>query len=781
MSDTLVASLPPQFIVYSADKKPRSPHTGQVCDPHNPAVWVDYATAAASRLGVGVGFVLTATDPYVFIDIDHCLHDGKWSDTAVKICQAFAGAYIEVSRSGTGLHIICTGTLPAGHGTRNGQYGLECYSQARYVALTGYHAQGSPSFPAQAQLNWLISFPGWSSRPDTSCSTPSEWTASPAPEWNGTEDDGELIRRMLASRPSAASAMGNRATVQELWAADVDALSRCYPDARGYDASSADAALCSHLAFWTGKDCERMDRLFRLSGLVRDKWELRTDYRQSTILKSVAMCRNVYSQPQAPDGSLVGELTGTSALCTVSEQPAHFANCVYVEDLQRVWVPDGMMLKPDQFRVRYGRRQYIMDAQGNKTSDDAYKCFTQSQAIKFPIAHTSCFRPELPAGQILEEEGRLVVNTYRPITTKRIDGDPGKFTDLLGRLLPVDRDREILISYLASVLQNPGRKFQWWPVLQGTQGNGKSAIIRTMIHCVGNRYSHLPNINAMAKTGNQFNAWIQGKLFVGIEEIYCADRRDFLETFKETVTNDRITLEGKGVDQVTGDNRANGIMCTNHKDGVPVDADQRRYAILFTAQQSAEDKIRDGLTEEYFADLYDWLYGRGEYCRLGVNYGFSIINNWLRQYAIAAEFDPARLCQVAPRTSSTSEAIRLSLGIVEQEVIEAHESGLYGFCGDWISSTHLNRWLIANGLDKRMPRNKRRSMLRSLGYEPHAGLRDGKVNNSILDGGFTDWPILYCKRGSLSMQLHGSDIIYRYQEAQAKGLQSAASPLAVTV
>src|SRR5207249_1128546 len=30
---------------------------------------------------------------------------------------------------------------------------------------------------------------------------------------------------------------------------------------------------CRHLAYWTGGDEERMDELFRKSGLLRDKWD----------------------------------------------------------------------------------------------------------------------------------------------------------------------------------------------------------------------------------------------------------------------------------------------------------------------------------------------------------------------------------------------------------------------------------------------------------------------------------------------------------------------------
>ena len=771
----LAIAAPPvrQFILYSSDKKPRSPFTGQVCNPHDPQMWTDYQTAAAAvaaGLGKGVGLVFTATDPYIFIDLDHALQsDNTWSDTAVKVCAAFAGAYIEVSSSGTGLHIICSGTLPPGHGTRNGKYQVEMYDALRYCALTGSHAAGSMSHPAQPQLDWLLSFPGWSP-PPTAGGPAANWTTGPCPEWSGPEDDGELINRMLLSRPSAASALGNRATLPELWAADVDALSRCYPDPRGYDCSSADAALCSHLAFWTGRDCERMDRLFHMSGLVREKWE-RTDYRQTTILKAVGLCHNVLGDRQPAPAQPAATITSTSGICSVSEQQAYFKGCVYIRDQHRVWVPDGALLKPEQFKVDYGGRSFFLDAHGNKTSKDAWECFTQSQAISFPKAHSCCFRPELPAGAIETREGRTIVNIYVPVSTKRIAGDPGKFIELLAKLLPDGRDREILVTYLASMLQNPGEKFQWWPVIQGVQGNGKSAIISVMEQAIGERYTFLPNPESMAKTGNQFNGWMQGKLFMGIEEIYVNGRRDFLEAFKSTITGSRLSMEGKGIDQLMGDNRCNGIMNTNHKDGVPIDDKERRYVTLFTAQQAARDLERDGMTGNYFPDLYDWLKGRRAYAKLGAGYGFAVVNDWLGGYAVAAEFDPAGLCQRAPMTTSTPEAIELSRGTIEQEILEAIATERPGFRGGWVSSCAVDRLLKEHRLEGRLPRNRRRAMLQSLGYDWHPGLKNGgRVWNPFLDCGIMDKPVLYCKPGGLVSQLTGAArIVELYIKAQAEG------------
>jgi putative DNA primase/helicase len=44
--------------------------------------------------------------------------------------------------------------------------------------------------------------------------------------------------------------------------------------------------LVSHLAFWTGGDPDRIDRLFRSSGLYREKWE-RADYRAKTVARAL--------------------------------------------------------------------------------------------------------------------------------------------------------------------------------------------------------------------------------------------------------------------------------------------------------------------------------------------------------------------------------------------------------------------------------------------------------------------------------------------------------------
>jgi hypothetical protein len=712
-------------------------------------------------MGEGIGYVFSDNDGLFFLDIDHALHDGQWSAVAIELCTALSGCYVEISRSGTGLHIIGTGTLPSGHRTRCQEHGLELYTSGRYCALTGKQASGSWQHAPQGALDSILQryFPA------TVGAVDAEWTDGPAPEWSGPTDDLDLIAKMLAAKTSAAAAFGGRATLPELWAGDASA----YHD----DASAADAALCQHLAFWTGRDCERMDRLMRMSGLMRDKWD-RDDYRERTILRAVGLCQQVYNssprqvviEPPPPDAEPDRWRSGSQIL-TPTMQVEYFKGCVYVTDQHKILVPDGRMLKPDQFRAVYGGYQFALDSSG-KTTKSAWEAFTESQTYSWPKVHTTCFRPEAPAGGILSEEGWDVVNSYVPIDTPRKVGDVSPFTGLLLKLLPDDRDREILTSYLAALVQYPGKKFQWWPVLQGTEGNGKSAIIRAITAAVGNRYTHIPNVDDMARNGFKFNAWVSGKLFIGIEEIYVPDRRDFLEAFKTTVTNERVQIEGKGVNQIMGDNRANGILCTNHKDGVPTTVDTRRYAILFTAQQSKADKERDGMGGMYFPDLYDWFRGEGDYASCGLGHGYAIVNDYLRTYAIAEAHNPARSCQEAPRTSSTAEALQLSLGSVEQEVMEAIETGAPGFAGGWVSSLALDKLLEGKRMDARLPRNKRRGLLEGLGYMLHPSLPDGRVNNPVaMDGGK---PRLFIKRHHIHCNLQTcGEIVRHYTECQQGG------------
>lgn len=65
--------------------------------------------------------------------------------------------------------------------------------------------------------------------------------------------------------------------------------------------SEADMALCCMLAFWCGNNAEQIDRLFRQSGLYRQKWG-REDYRTQTIGKAIESTKEPY-QGKKPESA----------------------------------------------------------------------------------------------------------------------------------------------------------------------------------------------------------------------------------------------------------------------------------------------------------------------------------------------------------------------------------------------------------------------------------------------------------------------------------------------
>lgn len=431
------------------------------------------------------------------------------------------------------------------------------------------------------------------------------------------------------------------------------------------------------------------------------------------------------------------------------EQMDHFKGCVYVKKHKLVMMPDGSESDHSQFDDEMGGHRFIFTEDG-KTTKSAWEAFMRNERFAAPRVHDTCFRPELAPLSVLQEEGWTLLNAYMPIDVPAIPGDPSPWLDHLERMFPVDEDRKMLLSWMASCIRNPGKKFQWWPVLIGAKGNAKTMLINLMEYCIGSRYSHMVNAGKMTRNGINFNGWIRNKLFLGVEEVYSANRRDFLEEFKPYVTNRRLPIEGKGIEEYTGDNRANGIMTSNHWDGVPIDENERRYGIFFTAQQTAEDCFRDGLTPAYFSKLWDWLDDRG----------FAIVNHYLRNYVIDPAYDPAKLSTRAPKTSSTEKAIAASLGTIEQEILHAIEEERVGFRGGWISSKALDTLFIEKNI--RLARNKRIQPIRAIGYDIHPALPEGKTARSVPPDGVRCR--LYCLKDSPGWSL--TDPTENYIEAQ---------------
>ena len=760
-----------QFITYRAawkeeakkyDKIPTDPKTGQDINAHDPKYWVTYEEAKATEHPVG--FVLTDDDPYFCLDIDNCrLPSNQWSPESEEIAKAFPGAKVEISMSGDGLHIWGRYKPPIpDHAKRNIGLGLELYHNKRFIALGRPGATGDIETDCTRALELVIL--KWF--PPGAVGVVTDWTDGPVPEWAGPIDDDDLIARACRTG-SAGAVFGNRATFRDLWEANEEVLGRAYPSQSGqpYNASSADQALATHLSFWTGRNCERIKRIMLRSNLKRDKWE-REEYLTQTVLRGARQAKEVFTArvieatedaPADPDKPV------PLGIVWAEKQVELFKGCVYILDEHVVQLPGGRMLRPEQFKAKFGGRSFPLDAENGKITKDAWEAFTQSQVIEFPKVDSTCFRPHLAPGAIIEQDDMLLVNTYWPVKTPRKRGDPTRFLNHLTKVLPHELDRRIFLAYMAAIVQYPGVKFKWAPFLQGAPGNGKTLFSECISNAVGRKYSHLPKATEIA---SKFNLWMFGKLFIGVEDIYVPERReDVMEALKPMITGEWLEIEGKGGNQVTREICCNFIINSNHKTGLRKAKSDRRIAPFFSAQQSVDDINRDGMGGYYFPDLYRWL--REE--------GYAIVNDYLHTYTIPDELNPAMFCHRAPDTTSTLEAIDVGMGRIEQELLEAIEQGLPGFAGGWINSDAFDDLLKRIRADQALPYNRRRDVLMEMGYDWHPGLNQGRVNNPMNDG---RKPKLFTKVGHLANNLRGGALLKAYYDAQAAAL---VSPGAATI
>jgi hypothetical protein len=218
----------------------------------------------------GIGFVFSAEDDIVGIDLDKCRNPqtGQVEPWAQAVIDKFA-TYSEVSPSGRGIHLYLRGKLPAGP-RKKGH--IEVYESARYFTVTGEHIPSTPATLERRQEDLGQFFNdvfGGS-------------TSKPSPDRSGatTLDDATVLSKARKAK--------NGAKFDRLYAGDWTG----YPSQ-----SEADLALCTMLAFRVDGNAAQIDRLFRSSGLMRpDKWDRSVGqgrtYGQATIQKAIAGCRH---------------------------------------------------------------------------------------------------------------------------------------------------------------------------------------------------------------------------------------------------------------------------------------------------------------------------------------------------------------------------------------------------------------------------------------------------------------------------------------------------------
>jgi len=283
----------PVWVNWKLDPKkgkiPKNPKTGGNAQTNNPATWSSYELAEKrfekqGNYYDGIGFVFT--DGLAGIDIDHAIGNPELEAAAADIIELMQ-SYTEYSPSREGYHIIFRvdlAKLPKDYPTQYYQNktqsgGFECYVSGKTRKYFTFTGEKINDWDIEDRTDQLLSF------------LEKYMKKNPPKHANAIEDS--RVRNVFDSTfdvLSIARKAKNGNKFMTLF--DVGNI-----DTYRGDDSAADIALCNILAFYCQGDFNEIDKYFRQSALMREKWE-REDYRNATINKAVELCNGKFYKPK---------------------------------------------------------------------------------------------------------------------------------------------------------------------------------------------------------------------------------------------------------------------------------------------------------------------------------------------------------------------------------------------------------------------------------------------------------------------------------------------------
>ena len=263
-------------------KIPISAIDGSPAKTNTPSTWTDFKTAL-SNVGRwdthGLSFFFA--NGYAGIDVDDIpgeverYRHGDYDENMITEFMNATKSYTEISVSKKGIHIVFRGKIP---GTHRRKGNVEMYDTGRFFAITGNRIDSYGDETSHADISILYE------------------------KYLG-EDKIIQMRAPKTSEPNNLSAY--QIIEKALQSKSGDRFKEFMYGGwePNYNSQSeADLAFANYLAFWTGRDFQKMDAIFRESSLYRDKYDTKrgkTTYGVALLNKAINDSNEVFTAPDA--------------------------------------------------------------------------------------------------------------------------------------------------------------------------------------------------------------------------------------------------------------------------------------------------------------------------------------------------------------------------------------------------------------------------------------------------------------------------------------------------
>lgn len=606
-------------------KIPINPYTGGKAQSNNPETWSDFSTAVErSRQFSGIGFIFNNSG-YFGVDLDGKEDDLKAYESGdnKNIIGEFIHtlqSYTEKSQSGTGIHIICKGTLPK-DGRRSDKNGVEMYESGRFFVMTGNicaeYAEITDGTEAIKGLH--EKYIGGGREPQQ------KPAVSPVPCSLSVSEALDAARR---------SKQGTM--FSDLYAGRFENYFKSQ--------SEADLSLCNMLSFWLGADPDKIDEAFRASGLYRDKWDRRqsgSTYGKLTILKAVESTREVYNPKGGGSEGYSISISGTAApklhsmddmgnALRIIDRYGDKIRYNHVEKRwmyydERKWCYDdtGTIYRIADSAIEGMKDEYNYYAAENGPDDDITKAFekhmknSRSRKAKknmveelqhhIPILPSALDRHKAivnaPNGMINLKTGALIPHDPEKYITKILSveytdhADCPQWNAFLNDIFDGDRDLIRYIQKAVGYSLTGSTAEQCVFFLYGTGRNGKSTFLEVLRDVFGGYITNIQPETIMVRSGGSGNANSDIARLKGARLVTSVEPNEGMRLneglLKQLTGDDVVTARKLYSDEFEFKPEFKLWMATNHKPiirGTDTGIWRRIHLIPFTVQ-IPEEKV----------------------------------------------------------------------------------------------------------------------------------------------------------------------------------------------
>lgn len=215
--------------------------------------------------------------------------------------------------------------------------------------------------------------------------------------------------------------------------------------------------------------------------------------------------------------------------------------------------------------------------------------------------------------------GKTVINLYTPSNVKPRSGDPAPWLEFMEQLIPDERERHLVMRYVATLYARPEIRMIYALLLVSSEtGTGKSTLGRIIQQLVGPHNCSMPSESVMA---GEFNGWAARRRVVIANEIYSGMSWKMFTKLKDMITEPTISLRMMFKDPVDISMWSHFILFSNSMLALKVDSQDRRiFAPRVTETRWGDDKwkrFHEWLDAGGIQIIADWCMNFGDYASPG--------------------------------------------------------------------------------------------------------------------------------------------------------------------